>query len=129
MIIPHWHGTTPARRAFGRDHVQHTITPGTTGNAHHGRSNHACTTRTGTTSLAQRAFAIRDRRMEPKRDERPRRPTDCRSATASAPRNVSKSQRSCARSGRLERRVGWAGCRAWRAAAACAHHTARRAFG
>ena len=36
MRRPHRHGTTPARRAFGRDHIQHRITPSITGlHLHH----------------------------------------------------------------------------------------------
>jgi len=53
--------TTSARNhagITGRDlnHVQHMITPGTTGTQHNGQSNHTGTTGTGTTSLAQRAL-------------------------------------------------------------------------
>ena len=60
MRRPHRHGTTPAQRAFGRNHAhlgsrpaqraliwnhaQHTITLPTTGNPHNGRSYHAGTT-------------------------------------------------------------------------------------
>ena len=44
MTAPHRHGTTLARRAFGRDHAQYTITLRRTGTPHDGPANHACTT-------------------------------------------------------------------------------------
>ena len=52
--------TTPARNhgcitSVRWNHATHAITSGTTGHPHHAPSNHACTTSTGTTSLAQRA--------------------------------------------------------------------------
>ena len=43
----------------GWNHPQHTITPGTTGTQHHEPSNHASTTGTCTTRIAQRAFENR----------------------------------------------------------------------
>jgi hypothetical protein len=58
--------TTPARdqastTSLDLNHTQHMITLGITSKEHHGRSNHASITSTGTTSLAQPALENHDR--------------------------------------------------------------------
>ena len=91
VCCPH-ERTTPARNhacitSVRWNHSTHTITLGMTGKEHHEPSNHACTTSTGTTSLAPRAFPNRDRLITIEKGMAttlPSRPTDCRSAAASA---------------------------------------------
>jgi len=98
------------------NHLQHTIRLGITGFQHHGPSNHACTTSTGTTSLAQRAFVSEidagDRKRnahqaapaaqrlahQPRRTVRPR--------LLSSRIHVSKTPRSC-------RRAAASSCMRW----------------
>ena len=88
MCRPHRHRTTPAQRAFGRNHTQHTIRLPTTGAQNNGPSSHTLHNgRPHAARPAQRASSSAIRRILITKEWRPRRHggrTGCRLAAASA---------------------------------------------
>jgi hypothetical protein len=108
MIIPYPHGTTPARRAVSRYHMQHTIRRSTTSLPHHAHSYHASTTGVGTTSLAQRAWTSEMSAFNQKGTSHHAAPAAQRvgiQLPRARPNEPSKKHRSRARSGQLQCRV------------------------